>query len=291
MTPAHGPWLTIATVVFNDSPGLKMTVESVSEQNTELFEHVIIDGASTDGTAQLAQLLAKDRAWLRVVSESDRGIYNAMNKAITQARGEYVLFLNAGDDFCSATAVSDAHADWQQVHYEWGRYLVHMVDAQRNPTRPVDFRSLDPARFDKADQDPHHQGAVMSTQMLRDLGGFDERYRIVADYELMRRALRAGYRPWESGRVLTCVDASGVSTSAWRDSIAEVHRVRTAGEPPLHRLGAAVTTLRRTVSVGARRSARRAIESAVGTGRFHRLRGLPHTENSAESSPGANHGQ
>lgn len=272
------PWLTVATVVFNDPAALQLTIESVSTQNTGLLEHLIVDGASTDGTTEYANRAAQDRPWITVRSAPDRGIYNAMNKAIDAARGSHVLFLNAGDDFCGPDGVESAHMDWVQTQYDWGRYLVQMVDADRHPTRPVDLSPLDPRRFDRADQDPHHQGAVMSTQMLRSLGGFDERYRIVADYELMRRALLAGYRPWESGRVLTCVDAAGVSTADWRASIREVHRVRTAGAGTVKRMSAVGTTTRRLASVGARRSARRLLEAGLGTAGFNRLRGLPAAE-------------
>lgn len=276
MTVPHNPWITVATVVFNDAPALALTIDSVERQDTTLLEHLIIDGASTDGTAQIAADAAHDRPWMSVVSEPDRGIYHAMNKAISRARGDYVLFLNAGDDFCADDALRLAHGDWSRTHYQWGRYLVQMVDSDRAPTRPVDTRHLDWQRFDRADQDPHHQGAIMSTRMLRELGGFDERFRIVADYELMRRALLAGYQPWESGRVLTCVDAAGVSTSDWQASIREVHHVRTAGAGPRVRVAAALTTSRRMAVVGARRAVRNLVESGIGTAGYHRLRGLTH---------------
>lgn len=268
------PWLTVATVVRNDPDALRLTLSSVAEQDTGLLEHLIIDGASTDGTTELAREWAAQRPWVRVISEPDAGIYNAMNKAISAARGSHVLFLNAGDDFAGADAVAAAHADWRAHDYQWGRYLVQMVDGRRRPSRPIDAQSLDPARLERADQDPQHQGAIMARDMLLDLGGFDERYRIVADYDLTRRALAAGYRPWEGSRILTMVDDAGVSTGNWRQSILEVHRVRTAGAAGAARTAAAVQSAKRWATVWTRRSVRRAADATMGGERFNRLRGL-----------------
>lgn len=268
------PWLTVATVVRNDPDGLRLTLESVAEQDTSLLEHLIVDGASTDGTAEYARAWASERPWVRVMSEPDTGIYNAMNKAIAAARGSHVLFLNAGDDFVAEDAVARAHADWRAHGYSWGRYLVQMVDVERRPSRRVDDRALDPVLLERADQDPQHQGAVMARSMLIDLGGFDERYRIVADYELTRRALAAGYLPWEGRRVLTQVDDAGVSTGNWRQSIREVHQVRTAGAAAPARAAAALQSTKRWVTVSVRRAARRTADATIGSERLNRLRGL-----------------
>ena len=268
------PWLTVATVVRNDPAALELTLASVATQDTGLLEHLVVDGASTDGTSELARDWARSRPWVRVISEPDTGIYNAMNKAICAARGSHVLFLNAGDEFADANAVAAAYADWRTHHYQWGRYLVQMVDGGRRPSRPVDHASLDPVRLERADQDPQHQGAVMSRKMLEDLGGFDERYRIVADYDLTRRALAAGYQPWEGRRVLTLVDDAGVSTGNWRESIREVHHVRTAGAGVAARAAAAVQSAKRWGTVSVRRAVRRTANATMGGDRFNRLRGL-----------------
>ena len=271
---SDSPWLTVATVVRNDPAALQLTLDSVAAQDTRVLEHLIIDGASTDGTAELARSWAQGRPWVRVISEPDTGIYNAMNKAIVNARGSHILFLNAGDDFANPDAVAAAHADWETSRYLWGRYLVQIVDAERRPSRPVDADPLDPIRLERADQDPQHQGAVMARELLLDLGGFDERYRIVADYDLTRRALAAGYRPWESSRILTLVDDAGVSTGNWRASIREVHHVRTAGAGSAVRAAAAFQSAKRWVTVSARRAVRRTADATMGSGRFNRLRGL-----------------
>lgn len=87
--------LSVITINRNNADGLRKTIESVVNQNFTDFEYIVIDGASTDGSVEVIKEYA-DRItnW---VSEPDKGIYNAMNKGILKAKGEYLLFLNSGD--------------------------------------------------------------------------------------------------------------------------------------------------------------------------------------------------
>jgi putative colanic acid biosynthesis glycosyltransferase len=93
--------VSIITIVRNDSAGLSRTRASIAAQvGMSDFEWVVVDGASTDGTAQLA--LGLDEAYASTVSEPDRGIFDAMNKGLERAAGTFVAFLNAGDSFANA---------------------------------------------------------------------------------------------------------------------------------------------------------------------------------------------
>lgn len=271
--PVVEPWLTVVTVVRNDAEALARTLESVAAQRTELLEHLIVDGASTDSTLPMARAAEATSPWRRLVSEPDSGIYNAMNSGIRLARGSYLLFLNAGDDFSSSDEVAAVHKDWLRERYVWGRYRARMVDADRQATRPLAPAGLDVDAFLRGEQEPFHQGAIMSRKMLLDLGGFDERYRIVADFDLMRRALLAGYRPWISDRIISDNDSSGLSTLAWRESLAEENRVRIAGANPAARAQSWALYRRREATIGARRTLRRIAEGVLGTQRVSALRG------------------
>lgn len=89
------PTLSIITINFNNKEGLIKTVESVVHQSYQDFEYIVIDGGSTDGSADyIKEQQTHFDYW---VSEPDKGIYNAMNKGIEVAKGEYCLFLNSGD--------------------------------------------------------------------------------------------------------------------------------------------------------------------------------------------------
>jgi glycosyltransferase involved in cell wall biosynthesis len=87
--------ISIITINYNNLEGLKKTLESVVNQTWKEFEYIVIDGASTDGSAEYIKSQSSNIDYW--VSESDGGIYNAMNKGIVKASGEYLLFLNSGD--------------------------------------------------------------------------------------------------------------------------------------------------------------------------------------------------
>lgn len=110
------PRITIITITYNAANCLIPTMESVAAQTFRDFEHIIIDGASTDETVAIARSLG-GRA-CRILSERDKGLYDAMNKGLDMARGDYLLFLNAGDAFhdsdtlakyAAATQLPDGH--------------------------------------------------------------------------------------------------------------------------------------------------------------------------------------
>jgi glycosyltransferase involved in cell wall biosynthesis len=89
------PLISVITINFNDRVGLERTFESVFNQTFQDFEYIVIDGGSNDGSKELIEEnTGKISYW---ISEPDKGIYNAMNKGISAAKGDYLLFLNSGD--------------------------------------------------------------------------------------------------------------------------------------------------------------------------------------------------
>ncbi|MDD4486999.1 MAG: glycosyltransferase family 2 protein, partial [Proteiniphilum sp.] len=95
--------LSVITVTWNAAATLERTIKSVREQSWPFIEHLIIDGGSKDGTLELIDNHAHER--LRWVSEPDKGLYDAMNKGVAMATGDYLCFLNAGDTFFTADSV------------------------------------------------------------------------------------------------------------------------------------------------------------------------------------------
>lgn len=104
---------SIITCTYNAAPVLQRTLDSVMSQTWTQVEHIIVDGASTDGTVAMAENYRKRSADndtghdITVRSEPDKGLYDAMNKGIAMATGDYVLFLNAGDTFPTDTTLED----------------------------------------------------------------------------------------------------------------------------------------------------------------------------------------
>ncbi len=97
--------ISIITVCFNAEDDIEKTVISVLSQTFQDFEYIIIDGASKDTTMQIVSKY--ENKIHQIISESDKGIYDAMNKGIRLANGEWLIFMNAGDYFSSATLLSD----------------------------------------------------------------------------------------------------------------------------------------------------------------------------------------
>ena len=98
-SPGNRPLFSIITVTYNAADTLPATIESVRRQTCNLYEHLIIDGDSSDGTIEIAR--RNLHPLMRFRSAADRGIYDAMNKGLAEATGDYVIFLNAGDTFHS----------------------------------------------------------------------------------------------------------------------------------------------------------------------------------------------
>ena len=97
---------SVITINRNNQDGLKKTMESVVAQSLQDFEYIVIDGASTDNSVDIIQQY-ENQANLNWVSEPDKGIYNAMNKGIAKAQGEYVMMLNSGDCLTSNCVLND----------------------------------------------------------------------------------------------------------------------------------------------------------------------------------------
>lgn len=97
------PLISVITITYNASETLPLTMKSVGEQTFHDFEHLVVDGASTDDTIILARQMGKPG--LRIVSEPDEGLYYAMNKGLKMASGRYLIFLNSGDRFHDADSL------------------------------------------------------------------------------------------------------------------------------------------------------------------------------------------
>jgi len=100
------PTLTVITVVFNDKNGIARTIESVLEQDYPCINYVVIDGHSSDGSREIIKRYIGELDTF--ISECDDGVYDAMNKGIEYAKGEFLIFMNSGDVFASKDSVSSA---------------------------------------------------------------------------------------------------------------------------------------------------------------------------------------
>ncbi|KQR72065.1 glycosyltransferase family 2 protein [Pedobacter sp. Leaf176] len=102
------PKLTVITIVYNNVRDIERTIKSVLNQTHKNTEYIIIDGKSTDGTLEIIEKYKANIS--KIVSEPDKGIYDAMNKGLAVATGDYVLFMNSGDEIYDEHTVEDVFA-------------------------------------------------------------------------------------------------------------------------------------------------------------------------------------
>jgi glycosyltransferase involved in cell wall biosynthesis len=203
--------ITIVTVCFNAAATIIDTLRSVEKQTYKDLEHVVVDGLSTDGTLDVIR-----RHGTRVsalVSERDRGIYDAMNKGITMATGKCVVFLNADDRYVDPDAISLLAAAMEAEGTRAAYADVAYVD-QSDPSKVLRrWRSgtFRPGAFARG-WAPPHPTFLAERRLLLELGGFDLRYRLASDFDLMFRALElCGTPAAYVGRELVHMRAGGAT--------------------------------------------------------------------------------
>lgn len=180
--------LSIITVNRNNTNGLRKTIESVVSQTFTDFEYIIIDGASTDGSMEIIKEYA-DRItyW---VSEPDTGIYNAMNKGILKAKGEYLLFLNSGDWLVDDYILKNIFGYNINVDIFYGNVLLP-YDENRIEIRKGCSKNeltLKDFVFDTI----CHQAAFIRRNLFTSNGLYDERYKMSSDILFFAKAIIIG---------------------------------------------------------------------------------------------------
>ena len=233
---------TVITITYNAEAVLERTLDSVLRQTYEGVDHVIVDGASTDATLAIAERYKSqsDESGLGhkviVTSEPDDGIYDAMNKGMTQASGDYIVFMNAGDFFpaddtleqiARRCRLSEMPSDelpavlygQTDIVDDDGRFLRHR--RLQAPQR-LTWRSFRQGML------VCHQAFYARTDIAKNLQ-FDTRYRYSADVDWCIRVMREGERMGlplvNAGIVVANYTAEGTSTRHHRESLGERYRV------------------------------------------------------------------
>ena len=177
--------LTCVTAVFNaikagKKEQLIRCVESIAKL-TVAHEHLIYDGSSTDGTLELLRELEKDTPGLKIASGPDSGVYNALNKGVCEAKGEWFYVLGA-DDYIAHPEVMDRLL---RTEGETTQVIVSPVERDGGWGFFANMKDMERVLWDV----PYsHQGLIMRTSLVRGLGGFDETYRVCADWDMMLKA-------------------------------------------------------------------------------------------------------
>lgn len=184
-SPRTKPFITVITSTYNAACYLADAVRSVRGQNYDDFEWIIADGGSSDDT--LEQLRQNDDLIDYWVSEPDRGIYNAWNKALAMSAGDWVCFLGADDFFWQPDVLSRfaqvLPSIPDDIRLAYGRVMLVDCDCQPLVLAGDDW-SMAKSKYPYGVSIPH-VGMMHRASLLRERGGFDESYRIAADHDLV----------------------------------------------------------------------------------------------------------
>ena len=179
--------ISIITVCFNSAATIADTLRTVDAQTWPDIEHWVIDGGSRDDTLRIVD--QHRQPWRHVLSEADKGIYDAMNKGIARATGDYVGFLNADDMFESDRAVAAIAARAAEgADLIFGDLVYVSAQDTRRVIRHWRSGNFKPVHLRRGWMPPHPT-AYIRRRLLQQLGGFDTSLVVAADYDLMMRCL------------------------------------------------------------------------------------------------------
>ena len=194
------PDVTVITVVRNVLQAgrrekFRQCLESVRAQQGVGIEHLIVDGASDDGTLEFARAFSPaDSAFaFRVISQADKGIYDAMNKGLAEARGEYVIFLNSDDFYHDPSGLAKSFQALERTACDFSYAPIRVLRAADD--RPIDHPNCHPrAGRIFVNMQFSHQSVMFRKSALQGIGGFDLGYRSAADYDSLLRLILTGHR-------------------------------------------------------------------------------------------------
>ena len=203
--------ISIITVLFNPIKNgrkemLLQAIHSVANQDYINKEHIIIDGASTDGTVELLQMLKNSGKISHFISEPDTGIYDAMNKGAKLASGDYIGFLNSDDYYSDLKAFSAIAQKVNGFDYCYApvTLIKENTDTILGVARPIPRRFLTKIPFG-------HQSFFITKSLFNIMNGFDTHFKLLADYDFILRSMLYGIKGIGLKKPFVCYRMGGAS--------------------------------------------------------------------------------
>ena len=184
------PLVTIVTVTYNLIKNERkkqfiQSLESVQNQTYKNIEHIVIDGASNDGTVEMIKEYA-DKGWVKYISEPDNGLYDAMNKGAIMAQGKYLIFLNSDDFFSGNEGIEKSVKALEKANADYSYTKAIILDPGGNriilhPHSQINFSQI------FVDMPFCHQTLMVKTDIFKQVGMFDLQYKSAGDYDFVLR--------------------------------------------------------------------------------------------------------
>lgn len=210
-------WLTIVTVCLDSARTIERTLDSVAKQDLTGVEYIVVDGGSSDGTVDIVR--SRTDMEIRVISEPDKGIYDAMNKGITIASGDYILLLNSDDELLADDMLATLRGKLRPESLNYAGVLLDrrgcIVDTshRRFAAWKMWYR-----------MEIYHPGLVVHRDQYRSLGLYDLSLRVASDADMIFRLVRA-YPLNQIPFPIVRMHSGGISTVAARKGYKEFSEV------------------------------------------------------------------
>jgi len=210
------PRLSVITIVYNNVKHVERTLLSVLNQTYPNIEYIVIDGSSTDGTLDI--LKRYENRITKLLSEKDEGIYDAMNKGLAMATGDYVLFMNSGDEIYAPDTVANVFASADDADIYYGE--TEMIDeslqslGQRRHKAPQQFTW----QGFKYGMSISHQAIYIRRSITEP---FDRRYSLSADIDWIIRSAKKATKIVNVNRYVAKYMVGGMSKTKHRQSLLE----------------------------------------------------------------------
>ena len=205
--------LSIITINRNNAAGLEKTMQSVANQNFKDYEYIVIDGVSTDASVEVIKRLEPQFAHVKWVSEPDKGIYNAMNKGLRLATGEYIQILNSGDCLADNDVTERMLAALEDAGYPnilYGNMIKCFPDGRKVVDKS--FEGSEITMLGMYYGTLNHDPAYIRRDLFEKYGYYDESLKIVSDWKwYLQSIILGGEKPQYVDLNVTLFDMTGIS--------------------------------------------------------------------------------
>lgn len=214
------PTLSVVTIVYNNVRDIEYTLQSVTNQSYPNIEYIVVDGLSNDGTMDVIQRYAADIDLL--ISEKDQGIYDAMNKGLARATGDYIIFINSGDEFMDSQTVEKVFATAEDADIYYGE--TKLIDENRQILG--DRRHRTPEHFNwksfQYGMNICHQAIYIKRSLT---SAYDRQYQLSADIDWVIKAAKKAKTIVNTHQYVARYLVGGMSQKRHRQSLNERYAI------------------------------------------------------------------